>query len=76
VLSEFKELEIDNLLQANLKRMQFTNMTPIQKNVIPYIIQNKDVMGMAQTGSGKTIAFLLPILDEMLKNGYSQDESK
>lgn len=49
--------------------MQFEKMTPIQKSVISYIIEGNDVMGCAQTGSGKTIAFLLPIINKMIFQG-------
>ena len=42
-------------------------MTPIQKEVIKYVNEGKDVMGCSQTGSGKTIAFLLPIISRMIK---------
>ena len=50
-------------------------MTPIQKYVTPYIIQGNDVMGCSQTGSGKTIAFLLPIVEKMLSEGPPDDSS-
>lgn len=49
--------------------MQFDKMTPIQKAVISYISKGSDVMGCAQTGSGKTIAFLLPIVNKMAMQG-------
>jgi ATP-dependent RNA helicase DDX3X len=44
-------------------------MTPIQKAVIPYIIEKKDVMGCAQTGSGKTVSFLAPMINTLLQDG-------
>ncbi len=50
-------------------------MTPIQRSVIPYISDDKDIMGCAQTGSGKTVAFLLPILNKMLKEGPPDDSN-
>jgi superfamily II DNA/RNA helicase len=53
----------------NLYKMHFEKMTPIQKAVINYITEEKDVMGCAQTGSGKTIAFLLPIVNKMMLKG-------
>jgi superfamily II DNA/RNA helicase len=49
--------------------MLFDKMTPIQKAVITYILDSNDVMGCAQTGSGKTIAFLLPIVNKMILQG-------
>jgi ATP-dependent RNA helicase DDX3X len=66
----FKEIEqLDNQLQKNLEKMRFEKMTPIQRSVISYILEGNDVMGCAQTGSGKTIAFLLPIVNKMLTEG-------
>jgi ATP-dependent RNA helicase DDX3X len=53
----------------NLKKMNFNLMTPIQKAVMPYMFKGLDVMGCSQTGSGKTIAFLLPIINKMIKDG-------
>jgi superfamily II DNA/RNA helicase len=50
--------------------MKFSLMTPIQKAVMPFLFKGQDVMGCSQTGSGKTIAFLLPIVNKMLKDGY------
>ena len=65
---EFSELNLHQQLQANLKEMQLSEMTEIQKNVINLIGQGKDVMGCSKTGSGKTIAFLLPIVNKLLNN--------
>ncbi len=53
----------------NLQKMGFSQMTPIQKSVIPLLVKGKDVMGCAQTGSGKTISFLAPIINKMLQEG-------
>ena len=65
----FKEIKLDKQLQNNLEKMQFQQMTPIQRAVISFILQGNDVMGCAQTGSGKTIAFLLPIVNKMIAEG-------
>ena len=74
--SLFKEIDLNKKLQDNLLKMQFLKMTPIQKSVISYILQGKDVMGCAQTGSGKTIAFLLPIVNKMITQGPPDVSSK
>ena len=72
----FKEIDLANQLQINLEKLKFSKMTPIQKAVISYILQGNDVMGCAQTGSGKTIAFLLPIVNKMLTEGPPDTSSK
>ena len=53
--ASFGEVAFHEKLQINLEKMGFKEMTPIQKHVIPYALENKDVMGCAQTGSGKTV---------------------
>jgi superfamily II DNA/RNA helicase len=74
--SMFKEIDLANQIQLNLERLKFSKMTPIQRAVITYILQGFDVMGCAQTGSGKTIAFLLPIVNKMLSEGPPSTSSK
>ena len=56
-------------LLSNIEKMKFTYMTPIQGFVIPMVISGKDLIGCSQTGSGKTMAFLTPIIDNLLVNG-------
>ena len=53
----------DNILDA-LYDMRFDEMTPIQERCIPEILDGYDVLGVAQTGTGKTAAYLLPILSQ------------
>lgn len=65
----FEELGFDSVLIGNILKMKFDKMTPIQKAVTLYIYEGCDIMGCAQTGSGKTIAFLLPMLEKMMKAG-------
>jgi len=63
---KFEELGISAPLAGALrKNMQITTPTPVQKQAIPLILQGKNVMAQSKTGTGKTIAFILPILDKM-----------
>ncbi|MBQ7422649.1 MAG: DEAD/DEAH box helicase [Prevotella sp.] len=69
----FDELELnDNVLDA-LYDMHFEICTPIQEKCIPEILKGKDVLGVAQTGTGKTAAYLLPILSQLDNGGYPED---
>ncbi|WP_425073687.1 DEAD/DEAH box helicase [Sagittula sp. S175] len=60
-------LGLPSRLQANLATMKITEPTPIQKQAIPHAMNGRDVMGLAQTGTGKTAAFGLPILSALLR---------
>ncbi len=62
----------DNILDA-LYDMHFEEMTPIQEKCIPEILDGHDVLGVAQTGTGKTAAYLLPILSLLDDGGYPDD---
>jgi ATP-dependent RNA helicase RhlE len=63
----FKELGLSSSLNSNLNALGFTAPTPIQRQAIPVARSGRDVVATAQTGSGKTAAFLLPTLDRMLE---------
>src|SRR5262249_49378558 len=52
--------------------MRFHRCTPIQEKVIPILLEGRDVAGMAQTGTGKTLAFLVPILQQLKPSGHVQ----
>ncbi len=70
---DFYDLDLnDNTLDA-LDDMNFTTCTPIQEKCIPAILDRKDVLGVAQTGTGKTAAYLLPILSILDDGGFPQD---
>ncbi|CAB3370306.1 Hypothetical predicted protein [Cloeon dipterum] len=64
----FKELGVIPLLCEACDQLKWKTPTAIQKQAIPLALQGKDVIGLAETGSGKTCAFALPILQELLKN--------
>ena len=74
--NSFNEISFDSHIQSNLKKLHYDLMTPIQQIIIPYILLKKDCLGCAQTGSGKTIAFLLPLINLMLKEGPPKDDNK
>ena len=62
---KFSELKLNaNVLDA-LDAMRFDECTPIQEQAIPIILEGKDLIAVAQTGTGKTAAFLLPILNKL-----------
>ena len=62
---KFRELRISNKLLDAAEKMGFKEPTSIQEKAIPLILNGKDVVGQAETGSGKTVAFALPILDRI-----------
>ncbi len=67
----FKDLNLKKPLLDALEKSGYTEPTDIQKKAILPIIEGKDVLGCAQTGTGKTAAFALPILDKLLENDIS-----
>ena len=66
---KFVELPLSAGLQQKLTHNQFTTMTPVQAAAIPQALAGKDVLATAQTGTGKTLAFLVPIIERMLRAG-------
>ena len=72
--SSFKNIDFHPLLKNNLSKMKYDIMTPIQKIIIPYILQKKDCLGCAETGSGKTVAFLAPIISLLLNEGPPNED--
>jgi ATP-dependent RNA helicase DeaD len=67
-MKTFKELNLPAALQDAIANIKFTTPTPIQAQAIPLALQGKDVMGCAQTGTGKTAAFAIPILAQLLES--------
>lgn len=63
----FQEFNLDDRLKAGITRVGFQEPTPIQVAAIPAALAGKDLIGTAQTGTGKTAAFVLPILNRLLK---------
>lgn len=72
VIQPFSDLGFSPELLANLEARGFTSPSPIQAQIIPQAMQGFDVLGLAETGSGKTAAFLLPLIEKILKNPREQ----
>ncbi len=66
--SSFSNLSLAEPLSRAVAEMGYESMTPIQEQAIPVVLSGKDVMGAAQTGTGKTAAFSLPLLQRMLRH--------
>jgi superfamily II DNA/RNA helicase len=70
---EFSELGLQPELLDGIAAMNFREATPIQEQSIPIILEGKDLVGIAQTGTGKTAAFVLPLLDRLLELGPAKN---
>nr|BAB12337.1 Cvh [Gallus gallus] len=70
-LLAFEEANFAQTLRKNISKTGYSKLTPVQKHSIPVIQAGRDLMSCAQTGSGKTAAFLLPIVDRMMKDGVT-----
>lgn len=70
---KFTELNLEDSVVQALDAMRFEDCTPIQEHTIPVILDGKDLIGVAQTGTGKTAAYLLPVLNQLSKGGYPAD---
>ena len=68
-LNEFEQMGLAPRLVARLADQTITTATPIQRDAIPHALDGRDVMGLAQTGTGKTLAFGLPIIHKLSKAG-------
>jgi len=66
-LLNFEQFSLDPRIDAGIKAVGYTTPTPIQHQAIPVVLEGRDVLGLAQTGTGKTAAFLLPILQRLTK---------
>lgn len=68
-ITSFEEVQLTEIIRSNISLARYDTPTPVQKYAIPIIIGKRDVMACAQTGSGKTAAFLVPILNQMYERG-------
>ena len=72
-MENFKLLKIEDSLKNSLQKMNFTKPTPIQSMAIPVALEGKDILGTAQTGTGKTLAFSIPLINKLIldKNAFA-----
>lgn len=77
-ITDFSEANLGEIINQNIIRSNYTVPTPVQKYSIPIIHDERDLMACAQTGSGKTAAFLLPILGNIFVKGpgYSAQQTR
>ena len=71
-MTTFSELPLSAALQQKLAKANFTTLTPIQERAIAPALEGKDVIGTAQTGTGKTLAFLIPLIEMLLRQPSRQ----
>jgi ATP-dependent RNA helicase RhlE len=72
----FSELALDKTILKAIKEIGYDTPTPIQEKTIPLVLENKDVIGSAQTGTGKTAAYALPIIEKLIWNQNVAKKSK
>src|SRR5206468_3849889 len=65
-MNNFSELSLSSVLKTNLTRNGFVTPTPVQSQAIPPALAGRDVIATAQTGTGKTLAFMLPLLETLI----------
>src|SRR5438874_1155499 len=65
-MTQFSELPLSPYIQARLAAAQFTIPTPVQQETIPAALAGSDIFATAQTGTGKTLAFLVPVMEQLL----------
>jgi ATP-dependent RNA helicase RhlE len=68
ITHQFADFDVGSELKANIVARGYTVPTPIQDQVIPYVLEGRDVVGVANTGTGKTAAFLVPLIDKIMRN--------
>lgn len=66
---KFEELGLHEDILEGIRPMNFDQMTPVQEQTIPVIMEGRDLIGCAQTGTGKTAAYTLPLLERLLREG-------
>lgn len=69
----FSQLGLDSRLLNTLSELGIVNPTPIQQQAIPHVLQGKDVLAGAQTGTGKTAAFGLPLIQRFIEQPWQRE---
>ena len=69
----FDELDLEDAVLDGLYDMNFDETTPVQELTIPVILEGKDIIACAQTGTGKTAAYVLPVINELSKGCHPTD---
>ena len=69
VLNNFEALGLNHSILKSLEGLGYDQPTPIQRDCIPLILEGRDIMGLAQTGTGKTAAFALPLIQMLMGIG-------
>ncbi|XP_017666789.1 PREDICTED: probable ATP-dependent RNA helicase DDX4 isoform X3 [Lepidothrix coronata] len=75
-LMSFADANISHTLTVNIAKAGYSKPTPVQKYSIPIVLAGRDLMACAQTGSGKTAAFLVPIVAQMMRDGVTASSFK
>lgn len=72
---QFKDLELSDEILSAVELLGFTEMTEIQEKSIPIILEGKDVIGRSNTGTGKTAAFGIPVIEKIEKENSDEIQS-
>ena len=72
--SKFKDLPISSKTIQGLNSSKYFNLTPIQRCSLPHSLGGRDILGASKTGSGKTLCFLIPILENLYRDGFIKEE--
>ena len=72
--AKFKDLPISSKTLQGLNSSKYFNLTPIQRSSLPHSLGGRDILGASKTGSGKTLCFLIPILENLYRDGFIKEE--
>jgi len=72
---KFEELDLQPEIMDALRQLNISDCTQIQESAIPLVLEGKDISGLSQTGSGKTFAFLVPLIERILRTRKKNNEN-